>query len=75
MIPIGTKFTFHSPYASGPDDFENDEWELRKGTQAVVIAHHTTNSPTHDFDEVGPMYGIQFLADGVEISAWPEEVE
>jgi hypothetical protein len=56
--------TFTSPYVQYTD---------RIGQTFHVIDIITTPDETHDA-EVLPMYRIRF-SDGVEIEAWPEEVE
>ena len=65
-LPVGTQFVFHGPY---------DQYADRKGQTAMVIEYITQNTDEIDYDEVGPMYTIRFVKDGLEVNAWPEEVE
>lgn len=55
---------FKSPY---------DQHADRIGQEFTVIRTITEPDATHD-EEALPMYVIQF-SDGVQIEAWPEEVE
>lgn len=55
--------TFTTPY---------NQYADREGQAFQVVG--TVNPDTYDFDECGIMYRIRF-EDGVEIEAWPEEVE
>ncbi len=50
-----------------------DQYSERKGQPFEVVGKITEPDADHDF-EVLPMYRIRF-ADGVEIEAWPDEVE
>jgi hypothetical protein len=70
--------TFQSPWTIGPENCP--DIQTRNGqpftTVRKITARNLRKQPdASDFDrEVLPMYGIRF-ADGVEILAWPEEVE
>lgn len=73
LVPVGTPFAFHSPYQYGPTGWTDEAFAARKGAQAEVVGHITTADESTD-EESLPMYRVRF-ADGVEIVAWPEEVE
>ncbi len=76
LIPVGTPFTFTTPYQYGPDDMSDAEFAARVGTDATVIGHITADGPHEGWDEEAlPVYRIRFTSDGREIVAWPEEVE
>lgn len=62
MTPLRT--TFRTPY---------QQHAARDGQAFTVVRKITEPDDEHD-EEVLPMYAIRF-ADGVEIDAWPEEVE
>lgn len=51
---------------------EFDEHADREGDPFTVVGMVEPRS--YDFEEVGPLYRIQF-GDGLEIDAYPEEVE
>jgi hypothetical protein len=65
LVPVGTQFTFVSPFS---------QFDERNGSLATVVGHVVVIEPDYD-EEVLPMYLIRFVADGLEISAWPEEVD
>ena len=73
LVPIGTTFTFTSPWTYGPSNMSVRHFEDRKGTTARVIGHIVESDENYD-EEILPMYRIRF-EDGLEIDAWPEEVE
>lgn len=61
LAKIGTRFT--TPF---------DQHADREGEPFRVLG--MVEPTSYDFDEVGPMYRIEF-GDGTQIDAWPEEVE
>lgn len=77
LLPVGTRFTFISPYEYGPNSWSVAEFVARHNTEAEVIEHIKVENGPHEGwdDEVLPVYRIRFLSDGAVIEAWPEEVE
>lgn len=74
MIEVGTEIEFHTPYQYGPTGWTDEEFAARQGTMCEIVAHITEACEGIDA-EVLPMYRVRFVSDGVEIDAWPEEVE
>lgn len=74
LVAVGTEFDFHSPYQYGPAGWTDEAFAARKGTTATVVGHITEADDTVDEENL-PMYRVRFEADGIEIEAWPEEVE
>lgn len=72
LVPIGTPFTFDSPYEYGPTGWTEEQFAARKGTPARVVEYIVAPGPDVD-EECLPMYRVAF-DDGVVITAWPEEV-
>lgn len=73
MIVPGQRFTFTSPYQYGPTRMGDADFAARKGTEAEVVEE--IDHSEYDYEEVGPMYRIRFLSDGLVIEAWPEEID
>lgn len=73
MIRAGQTFTFTTPYTLGPTGWDDADFLARVGTEAEVLG--LVDPASYDAEEVGPMYLIRFTADGVPMTAWPEEVD
>ena len=71
LPPIGSRQTFRSPYEYGPDHLPNLA-DVR-GQTVTVTGHIIAADSEHDA-EVLPMLRVAFDS-GVEIEAWPEEIE
>jgi hypothetical protein len=71
LIPVGERVVFMSPYQYGPDTAP----DLTKinGSMVTITGHIEHADEDHD-EEVLPMYRVTFDS-GLEIEAWPEEVE
>lgn len=72
-VKVGDVFTFTTPYTIGPSGWTDEAFSARVGTQAELLGR--VDPASYDADEVGPLYLIRFLADGVPMEAWPEEVD
>ena len=73
MAEVGAEVMFVTPYTMGPEGWTDEAFTARQNSPATIVERYDKNTPTHDFDEVGPMYRIRF-SDGVEMTAWPEEI-
>jgi hypothetical protein len=73
MFPVGHRFTFTTPYTLGPTDWTDEAFAARVGTEAELLG--IVDPTTYDAAEVGPLYLIRFIADGVPMTAWPEEID
>jgi len=73
MFPTGHAFTFTTPYTIGPTGWTDEAFAARIGTAAEVIG--LVSDDEYDRSEVGDMYRVRFMADGVEMTVWPEEID
>lgn len=72
-VKAGDRFTFTTPWTLGPEGWTDEAFLARVGTEAELLG--TVDPESYDSEEVGPMYLIRFTADGVPMTAWPEEVD